>query len=863
MRKKLLCGILSLLLLVVFFSGIPTARAASALTSSDNLVEYVKSVEGFRAYPYWDYGQYTVGYGTRCPSDKYNEYATNGISEAAAEELLKTELRNTEAAINSFADKYGLTFSQNQFDALVTFTYNCGSAWLSEDTGTFNQAVRNGATGNEFISALCLWSTAGGEYILLDRRLSEAYMYLSAQYLPYNKYEQPYPDSYRWVFLNGCGGEAKYKIYAYDSTTPVTLGANFKKTPAGYTFEGWYTGSGAKITTLDSSISKDQVLYARWKDASGNLVSVNGDGPVNMTVTVTENDVNLRRGPGTHSPKVGTASTGEILRITEIHTTKNYVWGKSDRGWICMQFTTGGTNNAGTWTQENGKWAYYIGGVMLKNAWAADSTGNCYLGADGYMVTNGWVHDGNGWYYVDKNGHAITNTWKRDSVGWCYLGATGMMVKNQWTKDSTGWCYIGEDGYMVTNKWALDGSTWYYMDENGYITRNAWAKDGQGWCYLGADGRITKSKWIETEAGPVYVSSLGYKVTNGWAKDDKGWHFMGEDGLAVREKWVNDGVGWCYIGDDSYMVTNRWITAEDATRYLGADGYCLTNCWKDNVFLDGDGLKMTEGWGYDGQGWFYLQPDGTLLANCWKEAPEGMRYIGEDNYALTSCWFEGAYLDENGIRVVNGWITDDTGTYYLDAEGNKVTSRWILRDGKWSYVGTDGKLVSGRWVKDSVGWCYIGTNGYMVTEGWAADSIGMCYLGADGYMVKNRWVQDESSWFYIGDAGYILTNGWARDSKGWCYLDKDGRMKTNAWVQDSQGWCYVGADGYCLTNCWKQDSVGWVWLDSNGSMAKNRWIKDGRNWYYVNSEGYMLYSTSQVIGGKEYHFDVYGICTNP
>ena len=863
MRKKLLCGILSLLMLVAIFTGSPTAYAASAMTSSDNLVEYVKSVEGFSAYPYWDYGQYTVGYGTRCPSDKYDEYKTNGISEAAAEELLRLELNNTENAINGFADKYGLTFNQHQFDALVTFTYNCGSAWLSETTGTLNQAVRNGATGNAFISALCLWSTAGGEYILLDRRLSEACMYLSGQYLPYNKYEQPYPDSYRWVFLSGCGGEPTYKVYAYDSTTPVTLGADFKKTPAGYTFEGWYTGSGAKITTLDSSISKDQVLYARWKNAEGHAISLNGDGPTNMTVTVIENDINLRRGPGTHSPKVGTANKGEILRITEIHTTKNYVWGKSPRGWVCMQFTSGGTMNAGTWVQENGKWAYYLNGTMLKNAWASDSTGNCYLGPDGYMVTDRWVHDGNGWYYVDKSGHALVNTWKQDSIGWCYLGATGQMVTNQWAKDWKGRCYIGADGYMVTNQWAKDGNTWYYMGEDGYITCNAWAKDGQGWCYLGEDGKITKNKWIETEEGLVYVNAIGYKAINGWAKDENGWRFMGEDGFIVYDSWVHDGIGWCYQNENGYTVYNQWVTAEEQTRYMGSDGYALVNTWKDGVFLGSDGLEMPEGWGHDGKGWFFLEADGTMAANCWKECPEGMRYLGSDHYALVNCWYENFYLNAEGIKVVDGWVTTDDGIYYMDTNGHPLKNRWVLRDEKWSYVGADGKAVSSRWVQDSKGWCYLGPNGYMVTNGWAADSVGVCYLGGDGYMVTNRWVQDGNSWFYINALGYIVRDGWAKDSKGWCYLDKDGRMKINSWVQDSKGWCYVGADGYCLTNCWKQDSYGWIWLDSNGSMTKNRWLKDGGKWYYLNSEGYMLANTSKVIDGKTYHFNAYGACTNP
>lgn len=180
MRKRLLCGILSLVLLLGMFIGAPVAKAASALVSSDNLVEYIKSVEGFSAKPYWDHGQWTVGYGTRCPDDKRSEYNSKGITEEAAVALLREELTKTETAVNSFIDKHAMTVNQHQFDALVTFTFNCGSGWLSED-GVLFRAVTSGATGNDLISALALWSAAGGEYILLNRRLSEAYMYLEGQ----------------------------------------------------------------------------------------------------------------------------------------------------------------------------------------------------------------------------------------------------------------------------------------------------------------------------------------------------------------------------------------------------------------------------------------------------------------------------------------------------------------------------------------------------------------------------------------------------------------------------------------------------------------------------------------------------------
>ena len=121
MIKRWLCGFLAAVLLLGMVAGFPVeVRAASAMTSSDALLEFLKTVEGFSATPYWDYGQWTVGYGTRCPDDKLEEYRANGITREAALELLEIALKTFEDALNSFIDQYQLTLNQGQFDALIS-----------------------------------------------------------------------------------------------------------------------------------------------------------------------------------------------------------------------------------------------------------------------------------------------------------------------------------------------------------------------------------------------------------------------------------------------------------------------------------------------------------------------------------------------------------------------------------------------------------------------------------------------------------------------------------------------------------------------------------------------------------------------
>lgn len=338
--------ITSFLLAIVLFAGLvltaaPTAHAASEMVTSDALVEVLKKEEGFSAKPYYDYGQYTVGYGTRCPEDMYEEYSKNGISEEDAELLLRNYLAATENTINKrFIDAYGLTLTQGQFDALITFTYNCGSKWISETNGTFHKAVKSGATGSELINAFSLWCTAGGKILpgLVRRRLCEANMFLNGEY------STAKPENYGYVYYNANGGTVPFRIQGYDANEGVAPA--YTPTYGGRTFLGWFTDKtgGEQVTVLTTALS-GKTLYAHWEgDATTEVPAVPSEG---ITVQVTATDVNLRKGPGTNYGIVGTANKGDQMTITETASGSGYEWGKAGEKWIALKFTNyAGVNKA-------------------------------------------------------------------------------------------------------------------------------------------------------------------------------------------------------------------------------------------------------------------------------------------------------------------------------------------------------------------------------------------------------------------------------------------------------------------------------------------------------------------------------------
>ncbi len=349
MKKRIIGSFLAVLMVLSMVVGFPvTVRAASSMTVSAELIKVLKTMEGFSAKPYWDYGQWTVGYGTECPADKLEQYQKNGIPEAEALALLDKELDRFEKAVNGFIDKHGLQLAQHQFDALVSFSYNCGEAWMNETTGYFNTAVREGGSASELLYGICLYSTAGGEYILVDRRLCEANMYLYGEYKAYNAAPAGNPAHMKYVFLDGNGGDTRYIIYGFDARQESRVSVAFSRIPTGvdqagkpfaYTLEGWYTAEGKKVEKLDSTLKNGQILYARWADPTGKVVSLPKGTVEEITVKVTADSVNVRSGPGTYYSRVGSYEQGTAVPLTETYKVGDYTWGKTALGWFRLDYT--------------------------------------------------------------------------------------------------------------------------------------------------------------------------------------------------------------------------------------------------------------------------------------------------------------------------------------------------------------------------------------------------------------------------------------------------------------------------------------------------------------------------------------------
>ena len=297
--------------------------------ASEQLITFIKSQEGFLKYPKWDYEQWSVGYGTRCPgspdtefydpddvSDTFLYYLKFGMTEEEADSELQEHVSNFSSIVNDVAHDNKITLTQSQFDALVSFTYNIGKGWVygcrltnslenhyhEQDGGTANSPDN---TSWYLINALGTWCHVNGTTPLdglATRRILELEMFnYGTYYNTYTDLKNSGNAHYTYLFFDGNGGTCTPPSETSDwakTNRFYFIGSPYQSlmdaSRSGYAFAGWYTKKtgGQEITaeTLaalpDSNTSAGITVYAHWIPQLKNLKL--SAGTLNFSPDVTE-----------------------------------------------------------------------------------------------------------------------------------------------------------------------------------------------------------------------------------------------------------------------------------------------------------------------------------------------------------------------------------------------------------------------------------------------------------------------------------------------------------------------------------------------------------------------------------------------
>lgn len=137
------------------------------MKTSQTGINLIKEFEGCVLKAYRDpIGVWTIGYGHTVGVKEGQK-----LTQAQAEEFLKSDLKIYENGVIST----GLKLNQNQFDALVSFAYNCG-------VGSLKTLVKDRSL-TQIAEAILLYNKAGGNVLagLVRRRNAEKALFLKGE----------------------------------------------------------------------------------------------------------------------------------------------------------------------------------------------------------------------------------------------------------------------------------------------------------------------------------------------------------------------------------------------------------------------------------------------------------------------------------------------------------------------------------------------------------------------------------------------------------------------------------------------------------------------------------------------------------
>lgn len=285
MRKRILGLVLTATIFVTIFPVISTFAmdVVPELRTSEQGLAMIKRFEGLSKKAYYDEGQWTIGYGMACNPADY----PNGITEPEADKLLREGIGYFEDCVNRYAARYAIVLPQNQFDALVSITFNLGPSWINSSY-RFWTMLREGVshyTDNQVASALGVWCHVGNSIStgLIERRMDEIRVFL------YGDYNHETDRAFSYIIFDGNGGEIGTDIRYYRTDLPYAEFTTAKRN--GYFFAGWYTdrSGGTRLTGAEMATTS-MTLYARWSTTPVTLPPLDIPDPTAVFTDVKSRD---------------------------------------------------------------------------------------------------------------------------------------------------------------------------------------------------------------------------------------------------------------------------------------------------------------------------------------------------------------------------------------------------------------------------------------------------------------------------------------------------------------------------------------------------------------------------------------------
>lgn len=262
--KRIISVLLTVFVLVsIMAAALPHSYAATkSLKLSENGIKFIKNYEGCyltaqKALSTEEY--YTIGWGHYGPDVKKGQK----ITQEEADALFLTDIADYEKPVNDFAKKFNRTFTQNQFDALVSFTYNMGEGWTANSNYSLYKYMSTGTyTADDLSDTFTSWCHSGGAVIqgLYNRRESEVALFLTSDSTPYEVWEVNTELNHRSNYSTSSTSYGTISAYTRIIVTE-------KKTANGYVWgkTRYYNGTKSNVGWCALKSSTSSTAYASYQ----------------------------------------------------------------------------------------------------------------------------------------------------------------------------------------------------------------------------------------------------------------------------------------------------------------------------------------------------------------------------------------------------------------------------------------------------------------------------------------------------------------------------------------------------------------------------------------------------------------------
>ena len=401
-------------------------------------IDLIKKFEGCVLKAYWDYKGYSIGYGhLGVPEGTV-------ITKEQAEQLLISDLPSYEAKVNKYDPVYHWT--QNEFDALVSYCYNIGYIKGLVDDGKRTRA--------EIEADWPTHDRVGGKHLesLKKRRLKEL-------------------EVFKYGYPNQNGGVKMVIIGSarIDENGNASGGKSGDQTGKEVCIQEYYTHKKGwrVIRAKDPAVREAIAQDMEWGCANDYIGYDQGQN---------QSLYELAQFVGFNLALIATPCETDCARLVR----------------ICVLYAGVRVNDFYTSTEADELLATgYFEEVFVplpSGLLRGDILVTPVKGHTVVALTNG---DGTTGKETDTTTNTDTNTepaagkykigWHKDGNGWWFADTENTYLKKTWKVIDHHWYYFDKEGYVLTGWQTIDGKRYYLQEGNDdHLEGACWRSDGSG-----------------------------------------------------------------------------------------------------------------------------------------------------------------------------------------------------------------------------------------------------------------------------------------------------------------------------------------------------------------------------------------------